>query len=441
MTSTAQLPADLVCELLPFTESFHATTSRFLTRLYRDAENTFTRVCELYNTLDLLASSPSPMRHLVELRGGGSGGGGAQQSAPTGGSPNQDAEDLVAFMLNAEFLLYALYGEYDFFLNPNLSHWVSICREFDKYAQGHTGEWGLRERVLKIRASFVKAILGEHGSNLAKITPKDFVFRGIEFEVNLDAFRTALRSQGIYDFYDITSDDLQACSKTESEVSDNQAVRYLNMPSAHLETTLTPAMPSTPLLPPESPAQASVLSFIFQATHEQLSATLTDRILTHLSNNLSLLLSFPVDLLSSEPLTQLFDHNPILSRGLVTLILSSGSKAQRRELLPALEFLPISITFLETLNDLSVKSRLLNKDEVMRLVHVVLSNGIRKAEGMKEDRQMQSRLVRLLCLFLQSIIRYEAVTVDDVFYLIQELGIKFAFLKEAREFWKDYCIA
>jgi hypothetical protein len=171
MTSTAHLPADLLSELLPFSESFEATSTRFLTRLARDDEDTFPRVCELHNTLDLLSASPAPMRHLVELRGGGGQG----QLASVGGNTNQDAEDLLGFMLNAEFVLYALYDEYELLLNPNLSHWVSICREFERHARGHSGgDWGLRDKVLKIRAAFVRGILGEQGVNVGSEIPIDW---------------------------------------------------------------------------------------------------------------------------------------------------------------------------------------------------------------------------------------------------------------------------
>jgi hypothetical protein len=182
------------------------------------------------------------------------------------------------------------------------------------------------------------------------------------------------------------------------------------------------------------------LTYVLQATHEELSATLTDRLLTHLSNNLSLLLSFPLDLLSSPAFSSLFTTNPTLTKGLVQLFLSNGTKTQRRELLSSLEFLPICLGALEMLNDLVVTSRLLSADETTRLVHGVLSNGIRAAEG-TENRQTQSRLVRLLCLFLQSVIRCEVVGVADVYHLVQDLGVNFMFVKEARELWRVYCAA
>ena len=189
MTSMAQLPPDLIAELFAFTEPFHASSSRFLTRITRDdkaGENQFLRVCELHNTLELLASSSLPLRQLWELRrgggggsggsgGGGAGGGGGMASSNSGddketGETNQDAEDLVGFFLNAEFVLYAIYADFELALNPSLAHWVGICREFDKYTRAHSGVWGIRERVLKIRAAFVMGILAEQGGKVCAPT-------------------------------------------------------------------------------------------------------------------------------------------------------------------------------------------------------------------------------------------------------------------------------
>jgi hypothetical protein len=234
-------------------------------------------------------------------------------------------------------------------------------------------------------------------------------------------------------------DDLEVGSRTDSEVSDGNG-RYSKTPSVRTETTRTPATPLTPSHQQDSQAQTQVLSIVLQATSEELSATLTDRLLMHLSSNLSLLMSFPLELLSSPTFSSLFNTNPTLTRGLVSLFLTNGSKAQRRELLTALEFLSISLGSLEMLNDLVVKSRLLSADETTRLVHGVLSNGIRAAESL-ESRHTQSRLVRLLVLFLQSVLRYEVVGIADVYYLVQDLGVKFMFVKEARELWRVYCAA
>lgn len=155
----------------------------------------------------------------------------------------------------------------------------------------------------------------------------------------------------------------------------------------------------------------------------------------------------------------MFESNPQLARGLVSLFLQKGSKVQRRELINALENLPVTLPALECLNDVVTKTRLLARDEIERVVCGVLDNGIRKAENMGAVgggggagfdhggggggsamvRQAQSRQIKLLCLFVQSLLRNEVVGLEEVYYQVQGMGVKFMFVKEARELWRAYC--
>lgn len=211
--------------------------------------------------------------------------------------------------------------------------------------------------------------------------------------------------------------------------------RYSQSGSVQPENTRTPVNPPTPSIQQE--AQAQVASIIIRATTEELSPDLTDRLLSHLANSPSL---YPMELLACSVLSALFNTNPSLTRGLVSLFLASGSKSQRKDIITSLQFLPISLGSLEMLNDLVSKTALLNKDETSHLVHGVLSNGVRAAEDMGGvDKQAQARLVRLLCLFLQSVVRCDVVGLEDVYYIIQDLGVKFMYVKEARELWRVYC--
>jgi hypothetical protein len=270
---------------------------------------------------------------------------------------------------------------------------------------------------------------------LAKITPKDFAIRGLDFNVNLDSFRDALRSQGIYDEHDVALEREESPTSPASEIfRDSTSSRYSQTRS---EKTRTPATPSI-----HQEAQAQIASIIFQATSEELSSELTDRLLAHLAAAPELIPSYPLDIVTASTLAALFAINPALTRGLVSVFLAHGSKIQRRELITSLEFIPISLGSLEMLNDLVSKTTLLTGDETQHLVHGALSNGVRTAEAMEDGgrgRQAQARLVRLLCLFLQSILRNEVVAERDVFYVVQDLGVKFMFVKEARELWRAYC--
>ena len=55
------------------------------------------------------------------------------------------------------------------------------------------------------------------------------------------------------------------------------------------------------------------------------------------------------------------------------------------------------------------------------------------------NRQAQTRQIQLLCLFIRGLLRHDAVGLQDVYYQIQDIGVKFIFVKEARELWRAYC--
>lgn len=170
-------------------------------------------------------------------------------------------------------------------------------------------------------------------------------------------------------------------------------------------------------------------------------------------------------------LTGLVSFNPILARGIMVLLLSEGTSSTRRsEVLSTLSFLPVVLATLDLLNRIITQSRLLTKDEASLLLHGFLANAIRSAEALGENggaaaaaaaaagyedyeatgggvaggvggggRRAQTRSVTLLCLFITSLLRDGAVEAQEVYYEVQELGVRFVWVKEARELWKSIC--
>ncbi|KAI5793028.1 hypothetical protein EDC01DRAFT_79980 [Geopyxis carbonaria] len=431
MTSTDPLPVELINALLSFTSTFHTTASRFQS-YFREDGLSFYRVCEIHNTLDILAASQSPITELWKLRG----------QDKDGPDSKQDAEDLLSVMLNAEFLLYYMYREHPLNLNPALSHWISICRGFDKFereTQKSEPKWGLRERVMKIRSIFVKGILSDHVQKIAETTPQEIAIRGHHYEIDIDRFREAVREQGIEGY-----DSLVSPIELDDE-TDNKAQPHQSRATAHNST-------------PAIQEHENITDIIYKATRDEIPAEFTNRFLVHIKNTPELLSSYPLDLLNIPTITGLWTSNPHLTRGIIFLILAHGGLLQRRELIRSLEFLPISLGCLEMITEFATNTKILNNDEIARLIHGLLENGIRSAEAMAvgwtgglgeaydpsggatvASRQAQSRHVRLLCLFIQNLFRKNVVMLEDIYYQIQDMGVKFMFVKEARDLWRTHC--
>ena len=143
--------------------------------------------------------------------------------------------------------------------------------------------------------------------------------------------------------------------------------------------------------------------------------------------------------LTAQNLPRLVEHNPMVAHECLLRILdpqqSKYSENEKNEYLSSLVSMDMSLHTMEVVNRLAMantKTRLLHPEYIQLFIGSCISS-CANIQG----THAQNRLVRLVCVFIQSLLRNKIVQVEDVYFEVQAFCVEFSRIREATALYKS----
>jgi hypothetical protein len=137
--------------------------------------------------------------------------------------------------------------------------------------------------------------------------------------------------------------------------------------------------------------------------------------------------------LTPQNLPRLVEHNPLVANECALRVLCADDENEKNEYLTSLIGMDMSLHSMEVVNRLATHQPAILHPEYL---HLFISSCIASCENV-QDRLAQNRLVRLVCVFIQSLLRNKIVQVDDIFFELQSFCVEFSRIREASVLFKS----
>jgi CCR4-NOT transcription complex subunit 11 len=216
----------------------------------------------------------------------------------------------------------------------------------------------------------------------------------------------------------------------ETSLPDENESEWMQLLQSEL-IWLTPTTLRLQLLPPEDD-ERQVKDLLETVAFQTALSTVEERqVLEALRDNPRL---FRESGLSPHTLADLVEHNPIVAHELLLILLKRPPQKAEEDSNSLNEYLSALVTMDLSLHSMEVVNRLAPHLHP-EFLHLFISNCIVSCENHPE-RPSQNRLIRLVCVFLQSLIRNNLIPVQDIFYEVQAFCIEYSRVREAASLFK-----